>query len=92
MAKTDTLHIRVAPDVKSGVESTLNQLGLSTTEAVNIFLNQVMLTGGLPFPVQLPHQPNAETIAAMKEADRISRDTNVKGFLSVEELFKELNS
>ena len=43
MPKTDTLHIRVEPSVKQKAEKTLNDLGLSITEAVNVFLNQVIL-------------------------------------------------
>jgi DNA-damage-inducible protein J len=92
MAKTETLHIRVEADVKAGVESTLKTLGLSTTEAINIFLHQVILAGGLPFEVKNP-QYNAETIAAIQEA----RDIAVgkipsKSYNSVAELMEDLNS
>ena len=41
-------------------------LGISTTEAIRLFLKQVQLHKGLPFPVLIP---NAQTIAAMKEAN-----------------------
>ena len=37
MAKTETLHIRLEPEVKTSVESILRMLGLSASEAVNIF-------------------------------------------------------
>lgn len=46
MAKTDILHIRVEPSVKKKAEATLNDLGLSITEAINVFLNQVILMMG----------------------------------------------
>lgn len=54
MAKTETLHIRVNENIKANAEETLNQLGVSISEAVNMFLCQVNLTGGLPFEVKLP--------------------------------------
>ncbi|HBH95477.1 MAG TPA: type II toxin-antitoxin system antitoxin, RelB/DinJ family [Ruminococcaceae bacterium] len=54
MAKTETLHIRVNENVKSNAEETLSRLGISISEAVNMFLCQVELTGGLPFEVKLP--------------------------------------
>lgn len=54
MAKTETLHIRVNEKVKSNAEETLSKLGISISEAINIFLCQVELTGGLPFEVKLP--------------------------------------
>lgn len=54
MAKTETLHIRVNESVKANAEETLGMLGVSISEAVNMFLCQVNLTGGLPFEVKLP--------------------------------------
>ena len=54
MAKTETLHIRVNENVKAKAEETLSLLGVSISEAVNMFLCQVNLTGGLPFEVKLP--------------------------------------
>lgn len=49
MAKTETLHIRVNESVKANAEETLNMLGVSISEAVNMFLCQVNLTGGAAF-------------------------------------------
>ena len=54
MSKTDTIHMRVEPEIKVRADNILNRLGLSTTDAINIFLNQVILSGGLPFEVKLP--------------------------------------
>ena len=54
MAKTETLHIRVNEQVKANAEETLDMLGISISDAVNMFLCQVNLTGGLPFAVKLP--------------------------------------
>ncbi|MCM1060838.1 MAG: type II toxin-antitoxin system RelB/DinJ family antitoxin [Eubacterium sp.] len=65
MAKTETLHIRVNENVKSNAEATLSRLGISISEAVNMFLCQVELTGGLPFEVKLPAP--SRTLAAAKE-------------------------
>lgn len=54
MAKTETLHIRVNENVKANAEETLAMLGISISEAVNMFLCQVNLTGGIPFEVKVP--------------------------------------
>lgn len=90
MAKSETLHIRVDPEIKTDVEATLKPLGLSTTEAVNIFFHQIVLRGGLPFDVKLP-EPNAETLAAMQEAlDMSNGKIPAKKFHSVEELMEDL--
>ncbi len=92
MAKSETLHIRVESAVKAGVEATLKTLGLSTTEAINIFLHQVILAGGLPFEVKNP-QYNAETLAAIQEArDIIAGKVPAKSYNTVAELMEDLNS
>lgn len=54
MIKNNTIHIRVNKTVKETAEETLGMLGISISEAVNMFLCQVNLTGGLPFEVKLP--------------------------------------
>ena len=88
MAKTDTLHIRVEPDVKIKAEETLNDLGLSITEAVNVFLNQVILHDWIPFKIEKPKY-NKETIQAMEDVK--SGKNLSKTFDSVDEMFEELD-
>lgn len=89
MAKTDTIHLRVEPELKSDVEALFSQLGLTTTDAIKIFLNQVVLNGGLPFEVKIP-QYNANVLAAMEEAKKVSKIG--KFYSSADELFEELDS
>jgi len=88
--KTSTIHLRVEPNIKADVEKLLNRLGLSTTDAINIFLNQIILTGGLPFPVKVP-RPNEITLAAMKEAEEIKKGIIPSKTKSVDEFFKEMD-
>lgn len=88
MAKTDTLHIRIEPNVKLKAEETLNDLGLSITEAINVFLNQVILNDGIPFEIKKPRY-NKETIQAME--DTKNGKNLSKTFDSVDEMFKELD-
>ena len=49
MAKTDTLNIRIEPELKKQVETTLNDLGMNIADAVTIFLKQVVMTDSIPF-------------------------------------------
>lgn len=88
MAKTDTLHIRIEPIVKQRAEETLNDLGLSITEAINVFLNQVILNDGIPFEIRKP-KFNKETIQALE--DTKNGKNLSKTFDSVDEMFKELD-
>ena len=88
MAKTDTLHIRIEPTIKEKAEVTLNELGLSITEAVNVFLRQVILNDGIPFEIKKPVY-NKETIQALED---VKNGKNVsKAFDNVEEMFEELD-
>ncbi len=86
MAKTDTLHIRVEPEVKKKAEKTLNDLGLSITEAINVFLNIVILNDGIPFEIK---KPNKETIQAMED---VKNGKNLgKTYNNADEMFEELD-
>lgn len=49
--KTEIMRTRVDPDTRREAEEVLSRLGISTGEAINIFLNQVVIQRGLPFPV-----------------------------------------
>ena len=88
MAKTDTLQIRIEPSVKQRAEKTLNDLGLSITEAINVFLNQVILNDGIPFEIRKP-KFNKETIQAIE--DTKNGKNLSKTFDSVNEMFEELD-
>ncbi|MCC8121331.1 MAG: type II toxin-antitoxin system RelB/DinJ family antitoxin [Oscillospiraceae bacterium] len=67
MEKTSTLNLRVNPTVKQQAEDVLKQLGIPMATAVDMFLRQVSLTGGIPFAVSRPKAPaslNADQLSA----------------------------
>ena len=57
MEKTATLNLRVNPVVKERAEKVLSRLGIPMSTAIDIYLNQISLTGGIPFSVSLPKVP-----------------------------------
>jgi DNA-damage-inducible protein J len=65
-AKSGFINARVEPKLKKSAEAVLDKIGLSTTDAVTIFLKQVVAQKGMPFPVKIP---NRETIKAMRDAE-----------------------
>lgn len=65
-AKTAFLNARIDPDLKDKAEKVLAGVGVSASQAITMFYRQVVLRRGIPFDVCIP---NAETVAAMKEAD-----------------------
>jgi DNA-damage-inducible protein J len=52
MSKSASINMRIDPEFKEKAENLFGELGLSTTEAINIFLHQSVLQGGLPFEVK----------------------------------------
>lgn len=92
MAKTANLNIRVDPEIKSSAEALFSSFGLTVSDAVNIFLHQSLLEGGLPFAVKQPRY-NAETEAAMAEARAIAEGkTPAKRYNSVREMMEDLDA
>ena len=74
MTKTATINMRVDPEVKADAESIFSSLGMTLTEAINVFLHKSVMEGGLPFDVRQPRY-NAQTEAAMREARDIMSGT-----------------
>lgn len=57
MARTSNIYVRVEPELKEQAEDVLGQLGIPMSNAVGIFLRQVVLQRGIPFDVKLPEKP-----------------------------------
>ena len=81
--------IRIDEETKKQAVELLAGLGLSLSDAVNIFLKQILLRGGIPFDVKYPEY-KPEVIEAMEEAKRISRDPNEKRCTSFSEALEDL--
>ena len=54
MAKTSNIFARVEPQIKEQAENILEQLGIPMSNAISIFLRQVVLQRGIPFDIKLP--------------------------------------
>ena len=54
MAKTANLYARIEPDVKEEAEQILSSLGISVSNAINMFYKQIILQKGIPFELKLP--------------------------------------
>jgi DNA-damage-inducible protein J len=89
MAVTTPTQIRIDKNVKEQANALFANLGLDMSSAVNIFLRQCILRGGLPFAVEMP-QYNQETLNAMAEARKISQDSSVPGYNDMTDLIKAL--
>lgn len=86
MATTTMIHVRVDERVKAQAAETLASMGLTLSDAVRVFLTRVVADQELPFALRVP---NAETRAAMAEADDLTRAHRAR-FSTVNELFDDL--
>lgn len=84
------ISIRIDAETKERANELFNKLGLTMTTAVNIFLKTAIRENGIPFELKLEKEPNETTLEAMREADRIARDENVKGYDNIGELREAL--
>ncbi|MEE8328367.1 MAG: type II toxin-antitoxin system RelB/DinJ family antitoxin [Thermodesulfovibrionia bacterium] len=84
MAKSSTVRARIEPDLKVDVERLFSKLGISTTEAINLFYRQVKLRNGIPFNVVIPN----------KTTEKIFKDTDICRNLircdDTDDMFKKL--
>lgn len=86
---TIPIQIRIDAAIKEQANSLFNDLGMDMSGAVNIFLRQCVLRGGLPFAVEMP-QYNKRTLDAMAEARRISKDPEIRGYTNMDDLRRAL--
>lgn len=89
MAKTGNLNIRIDLTTKKDAEKLFSNFGITVTDAVNMFLHQSLLAGGLPFQLKIP-QPNATTLAAMQDIEDTINNKAASSPQSVDDFFKEM--
>jgi DNA-damage-inducible protein J len=56
MSRTANVFARIEPELKEDSESILSQLGIPMSNAIGLFLRQVVIHRGLPFEVKLPER------------------------------------
>ena len=66
---TTEIRSRIEPELKDEATNVLSRVGLNISDAIRLFLRQVVAANGLPFEVR--HTPNAATEAAMLEARQV---------------------
>ncbi len=60
------VHQRIDAEIKAKAVAIMRQLGLKESEVINLLYRQIIIHGGLPFPVKIP---NAETLRAIEETE-----------------------
>lgn len=81
--KTTDVRSRIEPEIKERATKVLASCGLNLSDAIRLFLRQVVAQEGLPFEIK---SPNAQTRTAMQDARAIRKAK----FDSAEALFNDL--
>lgn len=89
MAKSMVINIRTDPKTKQAIESLYSSFGITVSDAVNIFFRKSLMEGGLPFEMKQTRY-NADTEAAMHEADNIVDGKLSAKPKSVDDFFTEM--
>ena len=82
---TTNLNIRTERIVKDQAEKIFNELGLTMTTAINIFLRTAIREHGIPFELKLD-VPNDTTIAAIEEGRKLMADSTAPRYSSMDDL------
>ena len=84
MSKTAMIRARTEPKLKSKVERIFEALGLTVSEAINLFYHRVELENGIPFDLKIP---NTKTLRAMND---VEKKKNLRSHENVGDMLKNL--
>lgn len=82
--KTASVRARIEPSVKKKAEMVLSKIGMSPSEAINVFYRRIASDKGIPFSLNVP---NAETRKAIEEA---RNRKSLKSYSSTEAMFADI--
>ena len=84
ITKNAMIRARTPERLKVAAERVFARLGLSSTEAINLFYAQVCLRHGMPFPVEIPNEETLEVFKKTERAEELNHAENA------DELFSKL--
>ena len=74
--KTAQIYTRMEPDLKKRVLRILNRLGISTTDAIRLYFQQIVDSNGIPFEMSIPNEKTRQAMDhAREEKDLTSYDS-----------------
>lgn len=82
--KTATINVRIEPDTKAKAEKIFDKLGIGMSDAISMFLKQVIFNRGIPYELRVP---NAATRRAFRE---LKAGKNLKTYSSTKEMFADI--
>ena len=85
--KSSVIRARVDDRLKAQARAVLASCGLEMSDALRLFLIQVVIQGGLPFPVQVARHASAKKLKQMKRNSQARDRALVAQGSAVEETF-----
>lgn len=89
MANTTNISIRMDTELKAAAEELYSELGMNLSTVFNIFVRQSLREGGIPFKITT-ETPNKKAVASMLEAERIAKNSSVKGYTNMDDIIADL--
>ena len=86
------LQIRTDQQIKSRCDSLFKDLGITISDAVNLFLRQCLVCDGLPFQPHREKQINvpSDILEAMKKASKSAEENGVSN-MTLDEINEEID-
>ncbi|MCV6608733.1 MAG: type II toxin-antitoxin system RelB/DinJ family antitoxin [Campylobacterales bacterium] len=69
MALDGTVRARIDNKLKDDVEKILKEIGLSTSQAINLFMHRIKQENGIPFELKIPNDATRKAIEETKNLD-----------------------
>jgi DNA-damage-inducible protein J len=86
MVNGTTIQTRVDIKTKQQAKGILEDLGLSMSQAITLYLRQIVFRKAIPFEIKIPNDITLKTVEKLEAG----KDTHQVS--SVDDLFKEINS
>ena len=95
MSKSDTINVRIEPELKKQAEEILEKLGISASTAINIYYRQIVEKNGIPMELKLePNIPVYEDLSE-EELSRMITESHKQylegDYMALEDALRELN-
>lgn len=90
MSTSSSITINIDPDVKQQFEDFCDNVGMSVSTAINLFMHRVIKDNKLPFEIK-GDMPNEETLEALEETKLIAANPEkYKSYASFDEVLKDI--
>jgi DNA-damage-inducible protein J len=82
--KTSEVHFRVEPDLKEEAEFIAKEMGMNLAQMLRLFMSQVKVHKGLPFPLRIYNKVTLEAMEEAKDLKKLESHDNFETFLKEE--------